>query len=161
MKTRITSIFILAAILISSVAIAQKPEAKQNRKERMSQFEPKENFLTDEQKETMKTLRLESEKELKPLRNQLREAMAHQQTLTTADDADLNAINKNIDKMAEIKAEMQKIKAKQHQAFRAQLTEEQLIQFDNRRNKMKQGIKNRQKGNRSEGKGYPMHRRGA
>jgi Spy/CpxP family protein refolding chaperone len=68
--------------------------------------------------------------------------MAHQRTLTTADNADLKAINKNIDKMAEIKAEMAKIMAKQHQAFRSQLSEEQLIKFDNRKKGMHPGNKN-------------------
>ena len=162
MKTRISSILFLTAILISNVTFAQRPSANQNRQERQDrgrQFEAREDFLTDEQKEAVKKLRLETEKEIKPLRNELREAMAKQQTLTTADNADLKAINSNIDKMAKIKAEMQKVKAKQHQAFRAQLTEEQLIKFDSRKNKMHQG-KNRQKGNRADGKGYPANRRG-
>lgn len=163
MKTRISSILVLAAILMSTVTFAQGRGANQNRQdrpERGRQFEAREDFLTDEQKESMKQLRLETEKEIKPLRNQLREAMAKQQTLTTADNADLKAINANIDKMAKVKAEMQKVKAKQHQAFRSQLSEEQLIQFDSRKNKMRQGMKNKQKGNRAEGRGYPENRRG-
>ena len=160
MKAKISSILFIAAILMSSVAIAQRPNGYKNQQERVKQFSPKEDFLTDEQKETIKQLRLETEKELKPLKNQLREAMAHQQTLTTADEADLKAINKNIDKMSELKAEMAKIKAKQHQAFRAQLTEEQLIRFDNRKNKMKHEIKNRRPGDRADGRSNNMHRRG-
>ena len=48
-------------------------------------------------------------------------------------------INKNIDKMAEVKAEVAKIVAKQHQDFRAMLSDEQLIKFDNFKKKGRVG----------------------
>ena len=54
-------------------------------------------FLTADQKEAMKALRLETAKQIKPLKNELRELMARQQTLVTADKADLKAIDNNID----------------------------------------------------------------
>lgn len=168
MKTRISGILLVVAIVISTTVVAQKPTGPQNKKDgqemtrqRMKHDVQKANFLTEEQKETMKKLRLETEKELKPLKNELREIMAHQKTLTTADNADLKAINKNIDKISGVKAEMAKIKAKQHQAFRSQLSEEQLIMFDNRKGKMRQGMKNQERRNRADGRGASMHRRGA
>ena len=74
-------------------------------------------------------------KQIKPLKNELNELNARQQTLTTADKADLKAINKNIDKMAALKADIAKIMAAQHQEVRGMLSEEQLLRFDARKNK--------------------------
>jgi Spy/CpxP family protein refolding chaperone len=99
-------------------------------KKRQEMKNDRQPFFTEDQKETMKEMRLETAKQVKPLRNGLNELAAKQKTLTTADNADLKAINKNIDKMSEIKAEIAKIHAKQHQEIRSLLTEEQLIKFD-------------------------------
>ncbi len=149
MKTRILTILMVAMIVISTAAVAQPTADQHNKSKRQEMMKPgmkqdaqKANFLTEEQKEALGKLRLETAKELKPLKNELRELQAHQQTLTTANNADLKAINKNIDKMAELKAEMEKIMAKQHQAFRSQLTEEQLIKFDSRKNRMNSEMRN-------------------
>jgi Spy/CpxP family protein refolding chaperone len=138
MKTKILSITFIAIFVLSASVMAQ-PENRRERnpeqKERMMKHRQGmkdrfENFFTEEQKEKMKELRLETAKKVKPLKNELRELQARQQTLTTADKADLNAINKNIDKMAGLKADIQKIMAKQHQEIRSMLSEEQLIKFD-------------------------------
>lgn len=157
MKTKISSILLVVAIVISTTAVAQKTKAPQNKKdgqEMMRQGKKRDaqkaDFFTDEQKETIKKLRLETAKEVKPLKNELRELMAHQQTLTTEDNADLNAINKNIDKISEIKAEMAKVMAKQHQEIRSQLSEEQLIKFDSRKNRMHQGKRNQDQRKRAD-----------
>ena len=157
MKTRISTIVMVAAIIISTAAVAQKSVSPKDKKygqemveSRMKPDLQKPDFLTAEQKEAFKKLRLETAKEVKPLKNELRELMAHQQTLVTADNADLKAINKNIDKMSEVKAEIAKISAKQHQAFRSQLTEEQLIIFDSRQHKM-QPAKQQQRAKRGYG----------
>ena len=143
MKTKISTILMVAALIISTAAAAQKSMSPKNKKygQEMAEYRmkpdfQKTDFLTEEQKEAFKKLRLETAKELKPLKNELRELMAHQQTLATADNADLKAINKNIDKMSEVKADIAKIMARQHQAFRSQLNEEQLIIFDSRQHKM-------------------------
>lgn len=151
MKTKILSLIIVVALFISSGVMAQpakqgkqriqNPDKKAMMMNRMAQKKSQnQTFLTTEQRETMKTLSLETAKKVKPLKNELREMMAHQQTLTTADNADLKAINKNIDKMAEAKAEIAKIMAAKHQQIRSVLTEEQLLRFDNM--KGKQGNKN-------------------
>lgn len=163
MKTKILSILLVAIFVISTAAYAQPENRERNKndqrvmmKRHLMQKGERQNFFTEDQKETMKKLRLETAKEIKPLKNELRELHAKQQTLTTADNADLKAINKNIDKMSELKAEMAKIKAKQHQQVRSMLSEEQLIKFDamkERRgrdhrqdfskNRMKKGMKHR------------------
>ncbi len=142
MKTRVLSLFIVATLLISTTVLAQPTKQGNRNPERksmmMKQFAQQKNihqkFFTVEQQETMKTLRLETAKKVKPFKNELRELMAHQQTLTTADNADLKAINKNIDKISGAKTEIAKIMASQHQQIRSLLSEEQLLKFDAMKN---------------------------
>jgi len=159
MKTKIVSLIIVAGLFISTAVFAQpthfgnkgdqNSERKAMMKNRMAQQKgEKQTFLTLEQKETIKNLRIESVKKVKPLKNELREMMAHQQTLTTADEADLKAINKNIDKMSETKAEIAKIMAGQKQQVRALLTDEQLLRFDSMNGK---------RGSRSDGNFMQQH----
>ena len=69
--------------------------------------------ILSEPLETIKKIRLETGKEVKPLQNKLNEMEARQHTLTTADKTDMNAINKNIEEMGKIKIEIAKIQAKQ------------------------------------------------
>ena len=145
MKTRILSLLIVAAFFISTVGLAQPVKQGnqgnqfQERKAMMMkrpvhQKNIYQTFFTVEQQETMKALRLETAKKVKPLKNELRELMAHQQTLTTAENADLKDINKNIDKISGAKTEIAKIMASQHQQIRSLLTDEQLLRFDTRKN---------------------------
>ena len=144
MKTKKLVILLIAIFFISSASWAQRPMRNDDRpmkkpmimKRNMQRNTQKENFLSDEQKEAVKKIRLETAKEIKPLKNELNELQARQNTLTTADNTDLKAINKNIDKMSEVKAEMAKILAKQHQEVRSLLTEEQRLKMDNRKNRL-------------------------
>jgi Spy/CpxP family protein refolding chaperone len=87
--------------------------------------------LTDAQKEAFQKSRTETEKLVQPLRNQLGEARAHQKTLTTAEKPDMEAINKNIEKMGDLQTEIEKIQTKHRLEMRAQLTEEQRLKMDN------------------------------
>jgi Spy/CpxP family protein refolding chaperone len=81
--------------------------------------------LTDEQKEAIKKIMMSMPKEIKPLRNELGEAAAHQKTLMSADQPNIDAINKNLDKMSALKIKMAKIRTKGLLEMRAQLTDEQ------------------------------------
>lgn len=99
--------------------------------------------LTDAQKEEFKKSMMALQKELKPLRNELDELNAHQKTLVSADQPDLKAINKNLDKIGELKTEMAKIQVKHRLDMRAQLTEEQQMKFDMFKGKMKHNKGNR------------------
>ena len=146
MKTRILSSIIVVSFFISTALMAQpnkgqKPwdnysQKKEMMKKRSDRSENEfQNFFTEEQKEQMKELRMETVKKVKPLKNELDELMARQQTLTTADKADLKAINKNIDEMSDLKADIAKIMAAQHQQIRSLLTEEQLVKFDSMKGK--------------------------
>jgi Spy/CpxP family protein refolding chaperone len=169
MKNRILSILTVLAIVISSVAVAQKaPRSNRNQtgNEKMMKHEMKPRseklaFLSDEQKETAKALHLETAKQVKPLKNELRELQAHQQTLTTAEKTDLNAIYKNIDKISEVKSSIAKIMAKQKQEFRAMLSEEQLLKFDGKMEKGRGGERGELHRSRMNRKDAPMNKRGA
>lgn len=146
MKTRVMILTVLMGL--TTVVLAQ-PNGKEERKERNgtthelrneNQREPgSELNLTDTQKEAFQKSRVETEKLLQPLRNQLGEAEAHQRTLVTAEKPDMDAISKNIEKIGAIKTEMEKIRTRQQLAIRSQLTEEQRLKFDNAHKQMKPG----------------------
>ena len=124
---------------LTTVLVAQpgeKGEGKSrhgsNHEMRMDEQRGHENGLdlTDAQKEVFKQSMLAMQKQLQPIRNELGEARAHQKTLTTAEKPDMNAINKNIEKMGSLKTEMAKIQTKYHLEMRAQLTDGQRLKFD-------------------------------
>jgi len=95
--------------------------------------------LTDVQKEAFKANMMATQKQLQPLRNALGEAEAHQKTLVTAEKPDFGAINKNIEKIGDIRVEMAKIQTKNRLEMRAQLTDEQKLKFDLFKHGMRQG----------------------
>lgn len=138
MKTKILSLALIAIFAISFTAMAQRQDRKSRAPQQRQMMADRadrargnfETFFTEEQQEKIKELRLESSKEIQPLRNELNELRAKQQTLTSAEKADLNAINKNIDQMADVQAKIQKIQAKQQQEIRSMLDDEQRIKFD-------------------------------
>jgi len=132
-----TKILVLAVFMGFSTLLTAQPtnNTPGNQKHgpehemRMGEKHGQENGLelTDAQKEAFKQLKLTQQKNLQPIKNQLGEAMAHQKTLMTAEKPDLDAINKNIEKMGSLKTEMAKIKAKSRLNMRAQITEEQRL----------------------------------
>lgn len=93
--------------------------------------------LTDAQKETFKNGMIAMQKEMKPLRNELGELTARQKTLVSADEPDMKAINKNLEKIGELKTQMAKIQVKHRLEMRSQLTEEQKLKFDMHKTKMR------------------------
>lgn len=153
MKIRFLTMTLLGVFAFALVSQAQNPERNkrnpEQRKEMIQRGERMANrmdkFFTEEQQEQVKAIRLQTAKDVKPLRNELRELEARQQTLTTADKADLKAIYANIDKMSDVKAKIQKTMAKQQQEIRSLLSEEQLLKFDAMKGRM--GERNRD-GNR-------------
>jgi len=150
MKIKILTLALIAIFAIGSTSLAQNPERGKrnfNRQEALTQrhdrvAERMDNFFTEEQQEQIKALRLETAKKVKPLKNQLNELEARQQSLTTAENADMEAIYGNIDKIAEVKSEIQKLMAKQHQDIRSLLSEEQLLKFDAMKDRRNRGFKN-------------------
>jgi Spy/CpxP family protein refolding chaperone len=140
MKTKIFMIVLLMSI--SAVLVAQPqgvtPKKVQKQGQGMQKGMPRDRMqqgmqalnLTDAQKESFKKNMMATQKQLQPLRNELGEAEARQRTLNSAEKPDFGAINKNIDKVAGIRAEMAKVQVKNHLDMRAQLTDEQRMKFD-------------------------------
>ena len=92
--------------------------------------------LSDEQKTQIDKLRLDIQKKILPLKNELDEKKAKMKTLNTAENVDMKAINALIDDIGKLKTQMTKEKASHRQEVRKILTEEQRIKFD-----LRQGTK--------------------
>lgn len=153
MKAKFLSLVIVATVLISTVAVAQPADKQAQKKfngpDRKAMIMKRQammkgdrpSFFTEEQKEAMKKIHLETAKQVKPLKNELNELMARQKTLATADEVDMKDINKNIEKMSDVKTDLAKLMAKSHQDVRALLNEEQLLKFDTMKGKQGKGTK--------------------
>lgn len=146
MKTKI--LLVIVCLGVSAALFAQPRERESQRPFRGERLEQRKGpegpaqalNLTDEQKEAFKQSMLALQKQLQPLRNQLGEAEAHQRTLMTAEKPDLKDINKNIEKIGEIRVEMSKLQAKHRLEMRAQLNDEQRLKFDMfKHHQMKEG----------------------
>ena len=156
MKAKILSLVLLMGL---SVAVfAQKAENGPKNGMRGQGYEMKQDGkrgpgqglnLTDAQKDAFKQSMMDMHKKIQPLRNELGEAKAHQKTLMTAEKPDVSAINKNLEKIGEIRVEMAKIQVKQRLDMRAQLTDEQRLKFDMMKRKM--GHEKGEKGMRHRG----------
>ena len=108
--------------------------------------------LTDQQKEQVREVMMETRKEMLPLQNQMREKRALLRTLRTAENADMNAVNTMAEEISGIRAEMMKTRLASEQEIRALLTEDQRIIFDSRRQmhmkrKLRKGASRMQRGN--------------
>lgn len=86
--------------------------------------------LTDAQKEQIEKLRTDHLKTILPLRNKLGELRAELRTLSTADKANMNDINKKIDQIGNVRTQLMKEQAAQRQQIRSLLTDEQRVKFD-------------------------------
>ncbi len=86
--------------------------------------------LTPDQQKQIDALHLNLVKETLSIKNQIAEKDAHLTTLSTGDNVDLTAVNKTIDEMFALKAELMK----KHEAFqqdvRKLLTADQKVLFD-------------------------------
>lgn len=86
--------------------------------------------LTDEQKEKMADLRLQSQKETLSYKNVIREKKAKMRTLSTGENYDVNELNKLVDEISDLEASVKKVMVKNRGEMRALLTEDQKIIFD-------------------------------
>lgn len=107
--------------------------------------------LTDDQKEKIDKIHLNLSKQILPIQNQLDEKKAHLKTLNSAEKPDMAKINATIDEIGGLKTDIMKKRVAARQDIRAQLTEEQRIEFDSRGPGMHKG--------KGRGQGYG-HRHG-
>jgi len=138
MRAKILGLVLLMGL--STVLVAQTNEngpAKANRGQKKEMRMNSEQRgpgngmnLTEAQKDAFKQSMMALQKQLQPLHNLLGEAEAHQKTLVMAEKPDLGAVNKNIEKIGDIKVEIAKIQTKHRLDMRAQLTDEQRLMFD-------------------------------
>ena len=160
MKTRILTLA-LVTLFATGAAWGQQPDRGQRdakQRERMKRSEQLaergSSFFTEDQQKQIKTIRFETAQQVKPLRNQLNELEAHQQTLSSAEKTDMNAIYQNIDQISEVKAGIQKLMAEQRQDIRALLSDEQKLKFDSMRGHM------RDRGEEGRGRHTPQEKAG-
>jgi len=102
----------------------------QNERPYMGQFIPN---LSEEQQAKMDELRTKHLKEVTPLRNELNEKRARLQTLESAEKIDINAINKTIDEIAQLRANIMKKGAAHRAEVSSILTDDQRAVFNSRR----------------------------
>ena len=88
--------------------------------------------LTEDQQTKIGKLRTAHLKEMQNSRNQLAEKKARLQTLRTAENANMVAINKTVDEKSVIQTSMQKNREQHFQDVRIILTNDQKVNFDNR-----------------------------
>jgi len=92
-------------------------------------------MLTDEQKKQIEPQKTALMKERLTLKNQIAEKKAHLRTLSMMDEPNLADINKTIDEIYAMKADMAKKKEAMTQTIRKMLTPEQRMKFDMQRAK--------------------------
>ncbi|GAB5522728.1 MAG: hypothetical protein Roseis2KO_06000 [Roseivirga sp.] len=83
--------------------------------------------MTEEQKEQMKAIHIEIEKSALPIKNQVGEKEARLRTLVTAANYDERAVNKVLDEMGELTADLRKIEIAGLQKAKEVLTDEQML----------------------------------
>ncbi len=158
--TTVLSMIVVSMLLMSSALYAQNGNMKgMNKQKNMSSYHGQnysQNYqqnsfqnipdITDTQKEQLKTIRTKMMKESLPLKNQLMEQKTHLNTISTIENPDIKAINKQIDLIGKTKTEMMKKRASFRQDVRKVLTDDQRVFFDTHSGQMKG--KGHHKGNR-------------
>ena len=88
--------------------------------------------LTPQQEEQIRQLRTAQLEKRLQFRNQMDELRVRKRSLQTQANPDMNAIDRVIDQMADLRTTMMKDAAAHHQQIRSLLTDEQRIIFDSR-----------------------------
>ncbi len=118
--------------------------------------------LTEEQKSAIKDLRLDHAKEMSRFKNEMAILKAQNKSLSSADNIDKKAIDKNIDQQTALINSMMKTQAAHRNEVRGLLTDEQKVFFDHHQGRMgmNQGGRNmRARGNSGMGaKGFSAPR---
>ncbi len=86
--------------------------------------------LTAEQEKQMQAIHQKHMKEVLPLKNLIAEKKAHLVTVSTGDNVDLVAVNKTIDELYALKADIAKKQAAMKQDIRKLLDDDQKLMFD-------------------------------
>ncbi len=133
------SVFILLTALFSGLMVFGQPGTGKGKGmgqgpcSKGSAMMPAEKMipdLTDSQKEKIKDLKVALLNETRPIQNQMRELGASYHTLITADNPDVAAIEKNIEKRSALRTSLMKSHAHFRVAVSELLTEDQRAVFN-------------------------------
>lgn len=127
--------------------------------------------LTEEQEEKLSSLRLEHYKEMKPLRAQMAELKARENTLMSQEEIDVKSVNELIDEKSGMMNKIQKMQLNHKLALRDILSDEQQMMLEKKRMMAHRGDGHRgnaYRGNGSRGdgpggdnpRGTGMHQKG-
>ncbi|MGE0076646.1 MAG: Spy/CpxP family protein refolding chaperone [Bacteroidales bacterium] len=156
---RFGSIALVMLMLVGYSAYSQQGQQLRGNFDRktnqVGNFECRIPNLTDDQKQKINDLRVKHIKEVTPLKNEMGEKKARLRTLESVDKPDLNAINKTIDEMASIRAQIMKKNAAHRVEVASLLTDEQKVFFQQHKGK-KSGKGMRQGDRRGMGQGNGM-----
>jgi len=139
----LTALLLIAYTTVSTSVMAQKDREVEVKKKVIVHDDETGPFcnipgLTDAQRDNIEKLQLEHQKKVRLIHATLKEKRAHLETLRLADNPDTQKINKTIDEIAGMQADLMKERESHRQAVRSGLSEEQKAWFDSK----------------------PMHRRG-
>lgn len=116
---------IVAALAVSAGALAQGPG-------RGPGFGFKGLDLSEDQESKIQELRLEMQKSMVPLRNQLENFRSELHLLMTEDKPDQGAIDQKIEAISVVRTKIQKRRTAHHLAVRNVLNKDQRVKFDQR-----------------------------
>ncbi|MEA1878567.1 MAG: Spy/CpxP family protein refolding chaperone [Bacteroidota bacterium] len=135
MRTRLTSFGLVALLLLGSgTTFAQRSGKRMNRNTQNPQMRFQQNRLgmanildlTEDQQKQFQEIRISHQKEMVYDNNLIREKEAHLQTLLSAVDRDMKAINKTIDDISSSKGELMKKRIANREDMKSILTPEQI-----------------------------------
>lgn len=115
----------IGVFALSAVAIAQGPG-------RGAGFGFNDLDLSQDQETKIDQMRLEMQKEMIPLHNQLDNLRSELHLLMTEEKADQGAIDQKIEAMSQLRTKIQKKRTAHHLAVRSILNKEQRVKFDQR-----------------------------
>jgi len=134
-RTRLTSFGLVALLLLGSgTTFAQRAGKGFNRDAQNPQMRFEQGRqgmanildLTEDQQKQFQEIRTSHQKELRYDNNLIREKEAHLQTLLSAEDRDMKAINKTIDEISSSKGEQMKKRIANREEMKSILTPEQV-----------------------------------
>ena len=145
--------------LIMSVGnlFAQQNEGRQNYRNNSTHKKAmqRENSLSEEQKEQIKTIHTESFKKVMPITNLIKENQAHYNTLMSAENIDIKAVERSVTELSKLKLDIANIKLATTIESKSILTEEQCLKMN-----MRQNSKSKMQGYHMKGKMQGYHMKG-
>jgi Spy/CpxP family protein refolding chaperone len=129
------SISLLAAVLLASVMGKAFAQDKQHVEKQVTVTRgDREDIpgLSDQQKEQVKKIRLETQKAMLPLESQIEVKSAELKSLLVSDNPGTAAVNAKLEEIGSLRTQMQKKRVAQQLDIRRLLTPDQRVAFDER-----------------------------